>query len=563
MATNLYFSQGVRAEQNLYEDIVIEALKMYGQDLYYLPRDIIAEDTILNEDVQSRFNSSYKVEMYVENIDGFDGEGDLFTKFGVEIRDAVTLVVSRKRWMQTVQRYDNDITGDRPREGDLIFVPFAKKLFEIMHVEHEQPFYQLTNLPTYKLRCELFDFSSEDLVTGIDAIDDIARDYAYTYILSLATPRVATILADVNAQEVISALTISDSGDGYKGAVPTVTISLPDLDSADAVLSANETNGVITSLNIDSSGRYYDSSQAIAITMPLPTLLDSERALATIQLGVDNIIKSISMVTGGKGYIDSDGRSPVITIQDKDSADPGTIAPTAEAVVQNGVITGITITDSGDYEYSFIPSVTISLPNGGLEDFRARARVTSVINGEIAATNVTDGGAFYDSTGTISILISSPTNSKADYRATAEVSIDSDTGQVNGVTLLSGGNFYSSPTITVDSSYMMNENNLFEEGETVTQTLASGVVIRGTVSKYSDSDYKLHVINMGADDGKYHDFVAGRVIVGQTSGARLRMVSVTEVNNLSENEDNTNFSNLIDDFLDFSESNPFGDPENN
>ena len=173
MATNLYFSQGVRSEQNLYEDIVIESLKIYGQDLYYLPRDIIAEDTILNEDVQSRFNSSYKVEMYVENVDGFDGEGDLFTKFGVEIRDAVTLVVSRKRWSQTVQRFDNEITGQRPREGDLIYVPFTKKLFEIMHVGHEQPFYQLTNLPTYKLRCELFEYAGEDLDTNIPAIDAI------------------------------------------------------------------------------------------------------------------------------------------------------------------------------------------------------------------------------------------------------------------------------------------------------------------------------------------------------------------------------------------------------
>ena len=198
MATNLYFSQGVRSEQNLYEDIVIESLKIYGQDLYYLPRDIIAEDTILNEDVQSRFNSSYKVEMYVENVDGFDGEGDLFTKFGVEIRDAVTLVVSRKRWSQTVQRFDNEITGQRPREGDLIYVPFTKKLFEIMHVEHEQPFYQLSNLATYQLRCELFEYNDENLDTGIDAIDEIEKDYAYKYILTINQGVQATATASID-----------------------------------------------------------------------------------------------------------------------------------------------------------------------------------------------------------------------------------------------------------------------------------------------------------------------------------------------------------------------------
>ena len=123
MATNQYFSQKVQSEQGLYEDIVIESLKMYGQDIYYLPRDIVNEDKIFGDDVPSRFNSSYKIEMYIENTEGFDGEGDLFTKFGVEIRDQATFVVARRRWTQTVNRYDNDISGDRPREGDLVYLP--------------------------------------------------------------------------------------------------------------------------------------------------------------------------------------------------------------------------------------------------------------------------------------------------------------------------------------------------------------------------------------------------------------------------------------------------------
>ena len=132
MATNPYFSQSVRSEQHLYEDIVIESLKMYGQDLYYLPRDIVNEDVIFGDDVTSRFNSSYKVEMYVENVEGFDGEGDLFTKFGIEIRDQATFVVSRRRWEQTVRRYDNEITTQRPAEGDLLYLPLSKSLFQAM-----------------------------------------------------------------------------------------------------------------------------------------------------------------------------------------------------------------------------------------------------------------------------------------------------------------------------------------------------------------------------------------------------------------------------------------------
>ncbi len=185
MATNPYFSQGVRSEQGLFEDIVIESLKMYGQDIYYLPRDIVAEDKLMNEDIQSRFNSAYKVEMWIENVDGFDGEGDLFTKFGVEIRDQATFVLSKRRWTQTVARFDNEITLQRPGEGDLLYIPFSKKLFEITHVEHEQPFYQLQNLPTFKLRCELFEYAGEDMSTGVELIDDVERDYAYTHIVNV------------------------------------------------------------------------------------------------------------------------------------------------------------------------------------------------------------------------------------------------------------------------------------------------------------------------------------------------------------------------------------------
>ena len=173
MATNLYFSQGTKSEKNLYEDIVIEALKIYGQDVYYLPRDIINKDPILADDVPSRFNSAYKIEMYTDNVDGYEGDGDLFSKFGVELRDQVTLTVARRRWQQTVLRHDNEITGARPREGDLIYIPLTGSMFEIMHVEHEQPFYQLKNLPTFKLKCEKFEYNDEQLATGVEPIDDI------------------------------------------------------------------------------------------------------------------------------------------------------------------------------------------------------------------------------------------------------------------------------------------------------------------------------------------------------------------------------------------------------
>ena len=189
MAKNLYISDKVKSEQELYENIVIESLKIYGQEVYYIPRDLVNEDTILGDDPVSSFNSAYKVEMYIENVEGFDGEGDLFTRFGVEIRDEATFIVARRRWSDTVARYDNEITVLRPKEGDLIYLELSKSLFQINHVEHEQPFYQLSNLPVFKLRCSLFEYTGEDLDTGIETIDDIETKYAYTYVLTLSNTR--------------------------------------------------------------------------------------------------------------------------------------------------------------------------------------------------------------------------------------------------------------------------------------------------------------------------------------------------------------------------------------
>jgi hypothetical protein len=185
MGMNPYFNQAVRSEQNLYEDITIEALEIYGQSVYYLPRTIVNEDTIFGDDIPSSFGSAYKISMYIENVEGFDGEGDLFTRFGVEIRDEATFIVARRRWDRLVKRFDQDMVIERPKEGDLIYLPMSKSLFQIMHVEHEQPFYQLSNLPTYKMRCQLFEYNDEDLDTGIQDIDEIEQDYAYTYVLRL------------------------------------------------------------------------------------------------------------------------------------------------------------------------------------------------------------------------------------------------------------------------------------------------------------------------------------------------------------------------------------------
>jgi len=184
MATNPYFKQGVRSEQSVYEDIIIEALKMYGQDVYYLPREIVNKDSVFLDDVPSRFGSSYKVEMYIENTEAFDGEGDLFTKFGIELRDQANFIVSRKRWKNLVGSRLSE-ANFRPREGDLIYLTLSNSIFEIRRVETETPFYQLSQLPTFRMQCELFEYNDEDFDTGIESIQLVEEESAFQISLTM------------------------------------------------------------------------------------------------------------------------------------------------------------------------------------------------------------------------------------------------------------------------------------------------------------------------------------------------------------------------------------------
>ena len=176
MPTNVYFDTGTKTEQNLYEDLIIEQLRIYGQDCYYIPRNMVTEDKVFGEDSLSKFEDAYMLEMYVDNVDGYEGEKELMSKFGLDIQDDATFTVSRRRWEQFVTIDNNIIVSSRPNEGDLVFWPKGNKLFEITFVDHDDPFYQVHNLPTYKLKCKTFEYGSEELDTGIAEIDGIETD---------------------------------------------------------------------------------------------------------------------------------------------------------------------------------------------------------------------------------------------------------------------------------------------------------------------------------------------------------------------------------------------------
>lgn len=177
MALNPFFNNtSYTPEQDLLSDIIIESIQMYGQDMWYLPRTLINyDDAVFGQDDMSEFNAAYEIEMYVKSVDGFGGEGSFLSKFGMEIRDRVSLSVARKRFNEAV-----GVPAElpRPREGDLIYFATTKKLFEIVYADNRAQFYPMGSLPLFDLSCEVFEFNGEKFNTGVPAIDEIGVQYS-------------------------------------------------------------------------------------------------------------------------------------------------------------------------------------------------------------------------------------------------------------------------------------------------------------------------------------------------------------------------------------------------
>ena len=186
MATNTYFTQGTTGEQDLTQSLVNEQIKMFGRDVYYIPRTLVKQDTVFGEDTMSKFEGAYLIEAFIEDNSGFRGDGDMFTKFGVQIADQATFVISRTRFTEAVDDNATLIVEGRPNEGDLVYFPMANKIFEIQFVEYEVPFFTLGKIYTWGLRCELFQYSDEDIDTGITEVDAIEVNYANAISVNVA-----------------------------------------------------------------------------------------------------------------------------------------------------------------------------------------------------------------------------------------------------------------------------------------------------------------------------------------------------------------------------------------
>lgn len=199
MATNVYFNNFTNnPEQSLIEDLVIESIRIYGHDVWYCPRTVVSKDSTFNEDALSTYNDSYQIEMYIKNVEGFEGEGDFLSKFNIQIRDEITFSLAVKVYRETIGDYEDNA---RPKEGDLIFMPLTRKIYVIKFVEHEAVFYQMGSLQTYDLRCELFEYSNEDLNTGVPEIDALETQY------TLAIQTTDGLQLDANNNIIIDANT--------------------------------------------------------------------------------------------------------------------------------------------------------------------------------------------------------------------------------------------------------------------------------------------------------------------------------------------------------------------
>jgi hypothetical protein len=269
MSRNVYFTNGTGSEQLLIEDIIIESLRIYGQDFFYIPRTLVSKDEILGEDRLSKFTSSFPIEAYFENVDSLDGQGAFIQKFGLMMEQSATLVVARRRWEQLVGRFGVTIIPSRPCEGDLLYFPLTKGLFEIKFVKHQDPFYQLGKLYVYKLQVELFQYSSENIDTGIAEVD------AFETLKTFNTNTTRN-----NAAEVTK-VTMSNQGSGYV-TPPTVSFS-SGAATATATLGTGTTAGKVVSVTITNGGTAYSTAPIVTFSAPA----SGTTATGTASIAVD------------------------------------------------------------------------------------------------------------------------------------------------------------------------------------------------------------------------------------------------------------------------------------
>lgn len=387
MALNPFFLQGSPGEQRLVQDLINEQLKIYGVEVIYIPRKFVRRETIIEEVSSSVFDDNFAIEAYLNNYEGYSGSGDILTKFGVSLKDELSLIISKERFEDFISPFLDAMDDDeielatRPREGDIVYFPLGQRLFEVKFVEHEQPFYQLGRTYVYDLRCELFEYEDEVLNTTIDEVDKVIETEGYITTLKLSTNKVAADLsASLSSGGYIKKIYLNNDGYGYVFN-PVVSISTAPQGGTNA--SAVATIKKIG--NVSSVSEILITNCGVGYTLP-PSITISGGggigAAATCEIETNVVgggIKSIQIIDGGSGYIGEVD----LTISPPQLS---TITASAKAVISGfGTISQVYITNPGN-GYAFSPTVSIasSIPINGTGNFNFNEIITGSTSGTIA-----------------------------------------------------------------------------------------------------------------------------------------------------------------------------------
>ena len=394
MTLNPFFLQGSAREQFLVQDLINEQLKIYGIEVYYLPRRFLNIDKVLREVQSSQFSDNFIIEAYLDNYEGYAPGSDIMTKFGLRLKNEINLVISRERFEEFISPfltaiqegigsgyYPNEEASitSRPREGDLIYFPLGERLFEIKRVEAEKPFYQLGKTYVYELLCELYEYENEDINTTIEEIDNTVQDEGYITTLTLepiGTSGIAT--ATLGGVGMIGEIILNDDGYNYTS-TPTVTISASPTgnseDNATAVAITTSVGGVksIESIRITDPGFGYTSTNPPTVTI---TGGNGVGAAATATV-VNNGVRSFTLSNVGSGYY----TEPVVTIS---GPSVGQTATARVVLSGSGTISSLQLTNAG-YGYTEAPTVTITgISTVGVGTYTIGETVTGSLSGTTA-----------------------------------------------------------------------------------------------------------------------------------------------------------------------------------
>jgi len=391
---NPFFQQGSKTEQSLIQDLINEQLRMYGVEVYYIPRKYATTNTIIREVVESKFDDAYPLEAYVNTYEGYDGQGTILSKFGVQPIDDLTLTISKERFEEYITPLTKNLPdielATRPKEGDLIYFPLGDRLFEIKFVEHEKPFYQLQKNYVYELTCELFRYEDEVLDTGIDEIDDNVKDEGYIQTLTLvgsaATATANTYIVDGG----VRLFTLSNRGNDYSSA-PRVAISSAPSTGLTAVgvatmigdlvdCSGDKSDSKVQGVEIVNAGYGYTVAPSVAFFGG-----GGAGAAATATIG-DGVIGIVTVTSGGSGYSTAPGISFTNEVF---LSGVTTASASAHAYISGaGIVTAVYITNAG-LGYSVAPTIEISAPVGfgttvGIGTFAYNEVITGSVSGNTA-----------------------------------------------------------------------------------------------------------------------------------------------------------------------------------